>query len=288
MYHFPGHYDPSHYQRDPGFFGTRAALASTAKADAFQSGQEVRLPRPNDGPVGYGQAPTREQSNRTQSFYAPPPAQSTQAYSSLRATTTGLGGLASSTQRVPLAVEGGFGSSKRLATSGGPQDFGGASAGASFSPQQTQQQQQFSPNRSSYGDKDLWNHPVIPHVGDRSSYSHASTSTAPFASQSARFPTASLSAGNSPNGSFNASQSRGFNASAQQGAPLTGLVDPAFVDGPDEWRYCSRGVAQAKGVELRRNTDPRQKFLIPGYSGFGQSACNQQPKPMQDRQTQKP
>jgi len=271
MYHFPGHYDVSHHQRDGGFYPTRAALAAAARSDAEAAGQTVRLPRPQDGPVGYGQAPVRENSSgRTLSFYAPPPAPATQAFSSLRNTTAANG--LTTTQRVPLASEGGFGASQRLAAQG--EDFSGSqqfpSAAAASAPRGA------APTMP-YGDKDLWNHPILPH-GDRSSYSQSSpvrmsATGAPFASASARF-------GNQQAfGASNGAQSAQFGYSAggapgassgrfEQGAALTGLVDPAFVDGPDQWRYDARGVAMSKGVELRRNTDPRHKFHVPGYAGY--------------------
>jgi hypothetical protein len=283
MFHFPGHYDVSHYQKDPGFYGTRASLATTAREDALANGQSVRLPQPRDGSVGYGQAPTRSPNDR--SFYAPPPAESSQRFSAMRSVTAPDG---LQTTRVPLAVEGGFGASQRLAQSrefteanGHGVQYGGSQLASNSTP--------FSAS-ASYGDKDLWNHPVLPH-GDRRSYSNGtpnttlrpagaggSTPATTFHTQSARFgPSgqqsfgASNGLGQSARFGYTQPTSNGTSGGGSgrfEGAALTGLIDPAFVDGPDEWRYDDRGIAMSKGVELRRNTDPRQKFLIPGYSGF--------------------
>ena len=282
MYHFPGHYDPSHYQRDPGFYGTRASLAATARAGAAESGQSVRVPQRGDGPVGYGSAPTRtSNATRTHSFYAPGPEPSTQNYSALRQGT--IDGLA--TQRLPLEPHAGLGNSVKL---GGNQQVTG-----SLGPVGT------------YGDKDLWSHPILakgqtlpaPYVPAQQSYASsaqqqqhqqafpasqrfASTSFpapgrapgqqsfgASNGSQTARFGTmTSSSSAQAPyyQGFQRTTQNGGAYSSAESADALTGLVDPAFVDAPDQWRYDARGAAMAKDVDLRRNTDPRNKYLIPG------------------------
>lgn len=283
MSHFPGFTDPSHYQRDAGFFGTRATLAATARGYANATGQVVRSPRANDGPVGYGQAPFKSlPADRTHTFYAPAPAPHTQNYSAHRQNSIADQGLASSV-RVPLAIEGGFGASTKLLQQQQVSEaihapFGRGSFGASPTRQAHQTQSgafnSTSPSSSSFnggatgaqplgasrsgptspsGQRDLWNAPILPH-GDRSSYSSMGTATQqqPFATSSARF---------GQSGAAPAS----FSPSSQQlNTGLTGVVDAAFVDAPDAWRYDSRGVAMAKNVELRRNTDPRQKYLIPG------------------------
>lgn len=294
MYHFPGHYDPSHYQRDPGFYGTRASLAATAREAALASGQTVRTPVRGDGPVGYGQAPTRDNNaGRTHSFYAPPPESSSQNFSALRQST--INGL--NTQRIPLDPSGGFGQTARLggdssssfsassaaARGGQSQPLGGASG--SVGP------------GASYGDKDLWTHPILAH-GDKSSY-HNTGAAAAASSQrfaSTTFPASSASSSRGVGvaqqsfGASNGAQSARFGTtsmpyyqgfqrgatagqngaytSAESANALTGLVDPAFVDAPDQWRYDARGAAMPKEIDLRRNTDPRGKYMIPGYSGF--------------------
>lgn len=219
MHHFPGHYDASHHQRDPGFYGTRAKLAAIAKADATASGQHVRIPQPGSN-VGYGSAPAQPRpASLTPSFYAPPPDSNTQQYSALRQTgSTGL-----HTQRINNTV----------------------------SPSSTQP---LGPSTSrpvslSNG-QDLWTAPIVPH-GDKSAYSDARSST----------PAGGNGYGRS--GPLGATQQYGASSSSQGG-----LVDTAFVDSPEEWRYSSRGTAMTKEVELRRNTDPRNKYHIPGYQGF--------------------
>lgn len=283
MSHFPGFTDPSHYQRDGGFFGTRATLAATARDYANATGQVVRSPRANDGPVGYGQAPHKSlPTDRTHTFHAPPPAPHTQNYSAHRQNAIADQGLASSV-RVPLAVDGGFGASTKLMQQQQVSEavhapFGRGSFGASPTRQAHQTQSGVFNSSSSApsssfnggatgglmspsGQRDLWNAPVLPH-GDRSSYSATGTAAQqqqpqqPFATSSARFG----QSGAAPP-SFSSSS-----LPAQLNTRLTGVVDPAFVDAPDAWRYDARGVAMAKNVELRRNTDPRQKYLIPGHN----------------------
>jgi hypothetical protein len=232
MHHFPGCYDPSHYQRDPGFYGTRASLAATAKLDATQSGLNVRVPQPGSN-VGYGSAPAKARtSGLSQSFYAPPPDPSTQNYSALRQS----GSSALNTQRV----------------GGEPVQDGTGSFGAS---QNGSTSARGAPQSLANG-QNLWTAPIVPH-GDRSSYSAARGPTL------ASPPTQRSGAQGNGFGATNYNASGSFSSSQQRG-----LVDTAFVDGPDEWRYDARGSAMTKEVELRRNTDPRNKYHIPGYQGF--------------------
>lgn len=246
MHHFNGHYDASHWQRDPGFYPTRAKLAATAKLDATMTGRAVRQPEPGSN-VGYGQAPTKPRTTElNHTMYAPSPDPNTQQYSALRQTgSTGL-----HTQRIGATVGGDFNG-----TSGQPQlgsNIGSASYGAS----------QGFYARSTNGES-LWTAPILKH-GDKSAYSQSRNLTP--AGPAYATINGGQSARGASNGGFTQQQQQFGATSSQQ--QQGGLVDLAFVDSPDEWRYDSRGIAQQKGVETRENTDPRRKYHIPGYAGF--------------------
>jgi len=264
MYHFTDRYDPSHYQRDPGFYGVRATLAAEAKQWATQNGVDVRVPRQGDGPVGYGEAPRKAvDASLSPSFYRPGADPKSQNYSALKqnAQRPGEGTLMYQAGSSPASSNG----------SGSP-SFSGSGSGSfghgsgSFSPSHTTtgvhvQTRVVAPT---YGDKDLWNHPTLPH-GDPRSYSNAPismTETVAVGTANGRFGTTAqntLSYGGST-----PSPSKGA------GAGSGGLYDPSFTSSsnPSDWRYDGHGVAMSKNVELRRNTDPRAKFHIPGYSGY--------------------
>lgn len=226
MENFPGYIDPSHHRGSPGFYGTRAKLAATAKEAANGS---VRVPQPGSS-VGYGAAPTQSRTGGlAHSFYAPPPQPETQHFSSMR--QTGLHPL--QTQRI--------------------NDAGPASANGTVVPHPT------------YGDKDLWTHPIV---------ARGATSAPPAGGAYAGPSSTTRGAPNG--GNFGATSSSGSFAYTQQqqglsrtgGGSGAGLVDRAFVDGPNEWRYDARGVAMTKAVDLAQNTDPRGRYHIPGYGGF--------------------
>jgi hypothetical protein len=247
MYHFNGHYDASHWQRDPGFYPTRAKLAATAKMDATMSGRTVRQPEPGSN-VGYGAPPAKARTTSlNHTMYAPGPDPATQQYSALRQSgSTGL-----QTQRIGATVGdfNGTGTAPQLTLGS---NVGSPSYGAS----------QGFYARSSNGES-LWTAPILKH-GDKSSYTQSRNLTA--AGPAYASFNGSQSARGASNGGFTQQQQQfGASSSSQQQG---GLVDSAFVDSPEDWRYDSRGIAMQKGVELRENTDPRRKYHIPGYSGF--------------------
>lgn len=191
----------------------------------------------------------------THTFYAPPPQPSTQNYSALRQSVGPLS---------PTRTQG-----QTQAAGMSPNG-----TGSGFSP--APEEKVLSPaSRTAPAYKDLWSAPILPH-GDRSAYgparpeqyapqyaSHQQQQLSP-SSQAPRF-----GAGTSSSGSFGGAAGSGPAAGGQ-------LIDSAFVAPPaNVWRYDTRGVAQTREVDLSVNTDPRNKFHIPGYSGYvrGKIGC---------------
>jgi hypothetical protein len=246
MHHFPGHYDPSHYQREQGYFGQRSAMAETARSKGATW---------NGAGSGGG---------------------------SMTARGTGAGGY-DRASTAPLSHEAAYnqtGYQSQQQTSSWENNFtAGANTSRAFRTHgfQTLRNQGTTlpvlpAHRTS--NRDLWTAKMLPHTGVFSNYTTVAggvgsefhdagygydrlNGTSAGGSVTTRGRTSS----NSTYGYGGRDGGNGYgNTSSRGGAGAGG--------NGDDWRYDPNGVSMTKAVDLTRNTDPKNKYNIPGYAGY--------------------
>jgi len=198
MHHFPGHYDPSHAQRQAGYYGERAQLAETArKTGLISPGFSSSAPLASNTIVNAGYTSREPTSAR-------PYSSGTHTFR-----TTGFQSLRQTGQVLP-----------------------------SLPTTRTSQH-------------DLWSAPIQPHTGVYSNYTTVPTGVyrdSRYANEIGYNQSGSYSSRGTSRGGYSASQT--------------------WNEVGNDWRYDPHGVAQTKNVDKSRNTDPRNKYHIPGYCGF--------------------